>query len=48
MKIIRTINVDDKIYKEFQMYALIIGKSVSSLIETYMKEILEKQKKEGE
>lgn len=45
MKIIRTMNVDDKIYKEFQMYALIIGKSVSSLIEEYMKKVLKEQKK---
>lgn len=47
MKIIRSINIDSKIYKEFQMYALIIGKSVSSLIEEHMKEVLKEQKKEG-
>lgn len=45
MKIIRTMNIDDKIYKEFQMYALIIGKSVSSLIEEYMKKVLQEKNK---
>lgn len=42
MKKIHTISVDDKIYKDFQMYALIINKSVSSLMEEYMKETLKK------
>jgi hypothetical protein len=45
MKKIHTFNVDDKIYKEFQMYSIMINKSVSSLIETYMKETLKKIKK---
>lgn len=40
MKSIRTMSVDDRIYREFQLYALLIGKSVSSLIEAYMKETL--------
>ena len=43
-KKIHTFCVDDKIYKEFQMYSLIIGRSVSSLIEEFMKSILESQK----
>lgn len=44
MKKIHTFNVDEKIYKEFKMYALIINKSVSFMIEKYMKETLKKQK----
>ena len=44
MKKIHTFNVDEKTYKEFKMYALIINKSVSSMIEEYMKETLKKQK----
>lgn len=46
MKKIHTINIDDKVYKEFQMYALILGKSVSSLIEEYMKKILKELENE--
>ena len=46
MKKIHTFNVEEEVYKEFRMYALIINKSVSSIIEEYMKEILKKQKEE--
>lgn len=45
MKKIHTFNVDDKIYKEFQMYSIMINKSVSSLIEEYMKSVLKKVNK---
>ena len=45
MKKVHTFNVDEKIYKEFKMYALIINKSVSSMIEEYMKETLKKRQK---
>jgi len=44
MKKIHTINVDEKNYKDFKVYSIIIGKSVSSLIEEFMKNILKKQK----
>ena len=45
MKKIKTINVDENIYKEFQMYSIMINKSVSLLIEQYMRETLEESKK---
>ena len=45
MKKIKTINIDENIYKEFQMYSIMINKSVSSLIEQYMRETLEESKK---
>ena len=45
MKKIKTINIDENIYKEFQMYATCLGRSVSSLIEQYMRETLEESKK---
>lgn len=45
MKKIHTFNVDDKIYKEFRMYSIMINKSVSSLIEEYMKSVLKKVNK---
>ena len=46
MKKIKTINIDEKIYKDFQMYAIMINKSVSSLIEEYMRKVLNEMKKE--
>ena len=45
MKKIKTINIDENIYKEFQMYSIMINKSVSLLIEQYMRETLEERKK---
>lgn len=35
-----TLYIDKEIYIEFQIYALSIGKSVSELVENYMKEII--------
>ena len=46
MKKIKTINIDENIYKEFQMYSIMINKSVSSLIEEFMRETLKDVKKE--
>ena len=46
MKKIKTINIDEKTYKDFQIYAIMINKSVSSLIEQFMREILKDMKKE--
>lgn len=45
MKKIRTINIDEKIWKEFQLQSVILSKSVSSRLEEYMKQCVEK--KEG-
>lgn len=41
-----TLYVDRKIYQEYKMYAIMINKSVSSLIEEYMRNILKEMKKE--
>ena len=46
MKKIKTINIDEKTYKDFQIYAIMINKSVSSLIEEYMRTSLKEIKKE--
>ena len=46
MKKIKTINIDESIYKEFQMYSIMINKSVSSLIEQFMREKIKEMKKE--
>ena len=46
MKKIKTINIDENIYKEFQMYSIMINKSVSSLIEEFMRKTLNEMKKE--
>ena len=46
MKKIKTINIDEKIYKDFQIYAIMNIKSVSSLIEQFMRETLKEIKKE--
>lgn len=43
---IKSISIDEKIYNEFQLYAIILGRSVSSLIEQYMREVLKEMKKE--
>ena len=40
-----TLYIDKDIYKNYQMYALMIDKSVSSLIEEHMKEIVKNIKK---
>ncbi len=45
MKKIKTINIDEKIYKDFQIYAIMINKSVSSLIEEHMRNVLKEMKK---
>ena len=42
---IKSISVDEKIYNEFMLYASCLGRSVSSLIEQYMRETLEESKK---
>ena len=36
----------NEIYKDFQMYAIMINRSVSSLVEEYMRETLKEIKKE--
>lgn len=45
-KIRKTHTFDKKVYQEFQIYAICIGRSVSSLIEQYMRETLKEMKKE--
>lgn len=40
-----TLYIDKDIYKDYQMYALMIDKSVSSLIEGHMKETVKNIKK---
>ena len=42
-----TLYVDRKVYQEYKMYAIMINKSVSSLIEQFMRETL-KEMKNGE
>ena len=41
-----SIYVDKKVYQEFKLYGVMINKSVSSLIEEYMRNILKDIKKE--
>ena len=41
-----TLYVDRKIYQEYKIYAIMINKSVSSLIEEYMRNVLKEIKKE--
>lgn len=41
-----TLYVDRKVYQEYKMYAIMINKSVSSLIEQFMRETLKEMKKE--
>ena len=43
---IKSISIDEKVYNEFMLYASCLGKSVSSLIEQFMREELKKMKKE--
>ena len=45
-KIRKTHTLDKKVYAEFQMYASCLGRSVSSLIEQFMRETLKDVKKE--
>lgn len=45
-KIRKTHTLDKKVYSQFQIYAENIGRSVSSLIEEYMRIVLKKIKKE--
>lgn len=47
MKKIKAINIDDNVWKQFQIYAITINKSVSSLIEQYMREVLKGIEKEN-
>jgi hypothetical protein len=42
----KTHTFDKKVYAEFQKYASSIGRSVSSLIEQFMRETLKEMKKE--
>ena len=46
MKKIKTINIDEKTYKDFQIYAIMINRSVSSLVQQFMRETLKEMKKE--
>ena len=43
-----TLYVDRKVYQEYKMYSIMINKSVSSLIEQFMRETLKEMKKENE
>lgn len=45
-KKIKTMSIDEKIYNEFMLYASCLGRSVSSLIEQFMRETLKEIKKE--
>ena len=45
-KIRKTHTLDKKVYAEFQMYASCLGRSVSSLIEQFMRETLKEMKEE--
>ena len=45
-KVIKSYIIDEKTYKDFQIYAIMINKSVSSLIEQFMRETLKEMKKE--
>ena len=44
-KKIKSMCVDDKIYKDFVAYARNIGRSASSMLEQYMRHILNKTNK---
>lgn len=41
-----TLYVDRKVYQEYKMYAIMVNKSVSSLIEEHMRNVLKEVKKE--
>ena len=43
---IKSISIDEKVYNEFMLYASCLGRSVSSLIEQFMRETLKDVKKE--
>ena len=45
-RIRKSINIDKKVYNEFMLYASCLGRSVSSLIEQFMRETLKEIKKE--
>lgn len=45
-KKIKTMSIDEKIYNEFMLYASCLGRSVSSLMEQFMRETLKEMKKE--
>lgn len=45
-KKIKTMSIDEKIYNGFMIYASCLGRSVSSLIEQFMRETLKEIKKE--
>lgn len=45
-KVTRSYTIDEKTYKDFQIYAIMINRSVSSLIEQFMRETLKDMKKE--
>lgn len=42
----KTHTFDKKVYQQFQNYAICIGRSVSSLIEEHMRNVLKEMKKE--
>ena len=44
-KVLRTYKINQKLYEEFRIYAIMINKSVSSLIEEYMRNVLKDMKK---
>ena len=43
---IKSISIDEKVYNEFILYANCLGRSVSSLIEQFIRETLKEIKKE--
>lgn len=45
-KNIKSISIDEKVYNEFMLYASCLGRSVSSLIEEHMRNVLKEIKKE--
>lgn len=45
-KVTRSYTIDEKTYEEFRIYAIMINRSVSSLIEQFMRETLKEIKKE--
>ena len=44
MKKIKSMSVDEKVYKRFKKYAISIRKSVSTLLEEYRRQVLENNK----
>ena len=45
MKKIHTFCVEDKVYRDFKMYSIMVNRSVSSLLEEYMRNVLKKMNK---